>query len=290
MTNNYNNLPGSPSQNSLKSFNVARSNLLLVAALTIVNIILMISGSDMYFLFSASIPYIITSLAMYFCGMYPEEYYEGGYGSYEFMDKSLFAAALVISLAIIAVYFVLYFLLKKKKMIWLVITLVIFSVDTVVMFLYYGISVEILMDIIFHIYLIVSFSIGIYSLGKLKDIEANGGEAKAVGTDEIVPNLVSNTEVEDTKRLRIADTMVKSKTLLQTEAFGRTIVYRRVKRVNELVIDGNVYDEYEALFERTHMLTAVIDGHHIAAGLDGSTSRSYIMVDGQMLASKLRII
>ena len=284
MTNRFNKIQ---SEKSLKGFTVARSNLLLVGALTIVNLALLVSGSDTYFLFSASVPYIITSLAMYLCGMFPEEYYEGGYESYDFFGGGLFGVALVISIAIIALYFLMFFLLRKKKKIWLIIALVIFSIDTVVMFAYYGLNLEMSIDMLFHIYLIVSFSIGIYSAGKLKNMEENGEDLETVGDGEIVPTL---TTQEDSVRLRIADTMVKSKTLLEAEAFGHKIVYRRVKRVNELVVDGSVYDEYEALLERTHMLTAVIDGHSIAAGLDGSSSRSYIMVDGQTLASKLRLI
>ena len=284
MTNRFNKIQ---SEKNLKGFTVARSNLLLVAVLTICNIALLITGSDTYFLFSASVPYIITSLSMYLCGMYPEEYYEGGYESYEFFGKGLFGTALAISIAIIAVYFLIFFLLRKKRKIWLVVALVIFAIDTVVMFAYYGLNLEMAFDILFHIYLIVSFSIGIYSAGKLKNMEENGEDLETVGDGEIVPTL---TTQEDSVRLRIADTMVKSKTLLEAEAFGHKIVYRRVKRVNELVVDGSVYDEYEALLERTHMLTAVIDGHSIAAGLDGSSRRSYIMVDGQTLASKLRLI
>ena len=89
--------------------------------------------------------------------------------------------------------------------------------------------------------------------------------------------------------LRLADTEVKSRTLLEFKAFDRSIVYRRVKRVNELVIDGKVYDEYVALFERSHMLTANIDGHAIAVGFD-SVGFSYATVDGMVVAKKTRLV
>ena len=46
--------------------------------------------------------------------------------------------------------------------------------------------------------------------------------------------------------LRMADTDVKSRTLIVGEYEGYHIEVRRVKRTNELVIDGKVYDEYEA--------------------------------------------
>ena len=62
-----------------------------------------------------------------------------------------------------------------------------------------------------------------------------------------------------------------------------------MKRTNELVIDGDVYGEYTALFEKVHMLTAIIDGHTLAVGYDGAAS-SYLSVDGNVAATKIRII
>ena len=46
-------------QKLLKRYNGARSNILLVVAFTLVNSILLIAGSDSYFLFSAAVPYYI---------------------------------------------------------------------------------------------------------------------------------------------------------------------------------------------------------------------------------------
>lgn len=73
------------------------------------------------------------------------------------------------------------------------------------------------------------------------------------------------------------------------QAFGHSIVYRRIKGVNELVIDGNVYDEIEALIEYAHTLKAQVDGHLFEAEFDGK-AHSYIKVDGQTVAKKLRLV
>ena len=84
-----------------------------------------------------------------------------------------------------------------------------------------------------------------------------------------------------------ADEEVKARTLLEAEAAGHKIVYRRVKRVNELVIDGKVYDEYVALLEFAHTLKACVDGHTIEAGIANS-GQSFIVDDGQIITQKLR--
>ena len=89
--------------------------------------------------------------------------------------------------------------------------------------------------------------------------------------------------------LRQADYSVKSKTLLEATAKGYKICYRRVKRVNELVINGIVYDEKKGIIEFAHNLSAVIDGHKIEAGYD-EDSYSYIKFDGKQIAEKRRIV
>lgn len=60
-----------------------------------------------------------------------------------------------------------------------------------------------------------------------------------------------------------------------------------MKRVNELIIGGHVYDEMEALVETPHSLGARIDGHQIEVGFNGYNS--YLNVDGERIAKKLRL-
>ena len=51
----------------------ARTDLLLIVALTVINIVLLVTGSDSYFVFSAFIPYSIAFLGMTLCGKFPAE-------------------------------------------------------------------------------------------------------------------------------------------------------------------------------------------------------------------------
>lgn len=268
----------------INRYNSARIDLLIVAIATAINLILLATGSDTYFLFSASIPYAIGFTARYMCGLYPEEYYDGGYAAYDFFDPSLFYIALAIG-ALITLCYVLFFIFSKNNKVGCMIAaLVVFSVDTLFMLWYYGLALEMLMDVVFHVIVIVILAMGVHAHYKLKNMAPDTppvvdeyGQADGFGGESYKP---------DSTALRSADMTVKSRTLLELKAYEHTIVYRRVKKVNELVIDGYVYDQYEARMEMPHVLTATIDGHDIAVGYNGTMS--YATVDGQQAASKVR--
>ena len=117
-------------------------------------------------------------------------------------------------------------------------------------------------------------------------VEATEGEF-AEGTAEEATEAASVQE--DTRALRRMDTEVKARILLEADAVGRHIVYRRVKRTNELVIGSYVYDEVEMLLEKAHELSAYIDGHKIVVGLDRA-NYSYLEVDGAIVERKIRLV
>ncbi len=75
---------------------------------------------------------------------------------------------------------------------------------------------------------------------------------------------------------------------METDTAGHHVCYRRVGRVNELVIDGFVYDEYEKILENAHELSAHLDGHLFAVGLTEDT-KNYLFVDGECIKKKLRL-
>ena len=93
----------------------------------------------------------------------------------------------------------------------------------------------------------------------------------------------------DDNPVRRADRSVKVRILLEARVEDYEICYRRVKSVNELVINGIVYDEKKGVIEFPHNLSVVVDGHTIEAGLSDD-SYSYIMFDGEYLANKQRLI
>ena len=89
--------------------------------------------------------------------------------------------------------------------------------------------------------------------------------------------------------LRDAAPLDKGRMLLQTTHGNYTICYRRLKLVNELIVNGRVYDEYKAVIEFPHDLCAQVDGHIIHAGYNDD-SYSYIKFDGRPLAKKQRMV
>lgn len=256
----------------------SRVSLLLLIIFTAVNIVLLVTQSNRYFLFSATIPYFVVDMGMYFTGMYPPEYYPG---APETMDISVFIFAVSVAVLMILLYFLCWLLSKNHKTGWLITALVFFAADTLAMLWLYGITPDMLMDVLFHVWVIVDLSMGIRACiafknapeqpaGSAEEAPAEGGEAR-----------------EDSTPLREADMAVKARVLLKTEILGKDVVYRRVKRTNELVIDGKVYAELEMLMETAHNLSARINGHDIEVGYDGN-SLSYAALDGQITARKVR--
>lgn len=286
MANLFSNVSSAPQtqrQALVNKYSAARNNLLIVVAFSLVNILMLATNSGTYFLFSASVPYLLTDIGMGLCGMYPPEYYEGLEGMY-ILDKSVFVILLVISLLILGVYLICW-IFSKKKCGFLITALVLFSIDTVVMLLSYGLSS--IVDLVFHVWIIVILSIGINAHFKLKKLppEENVIEGEF---NEISENGEANPALSDSVALRPVDPTVKARIFIEYEMYGYQITYRRVKRTNELVINGYVYAEYTALMEMPHMLNANLGGHSFAAGMDGTTSRSIMMVDGMIVKTKMR--
>lgn len=186
----------------------ARVNLLLVVAFTAINIIILATGSYTYFLFSASIPYFIADIGMLMCGKYPPEAYGDGFEEMIVFEPSVFPIFLVIALAIVSVYLVFWFLSKKNPG-FLMAALVLFVIDTVGMFILYGISFDSIIDILFHAYVVWSLVSGIKAHNALlalpkEEIAFGAGEgfvtvdpvapAETVPTEEAVATQASTEE------------------------------------------------------------------------------------------------
>ena len=133
----------------------ARTNLLIVALITLLNVILAAVASDTYFLFSATIPYLLTLLPTIYCGMYPPEFYEGDLSGILFWPRQVFYIGLILSLVIIALYVLAFFFSSKGKGGWMVFALVLFGLDTLTMIAYCGIDPTWIMDYLFHIWILV---------------------------------------------------------------------------------------------------------------------------------------
>lgn len=154
------------------------------------------------------------------------------------------------------------------------------------MFALYNFQAGSLVDIFFHLWVIFSLVTGIIANAKLKKLPPDEDGTPAVS--EADESYATGEEIQNSNALGVADPNVKARILLETNESGHNITYRRVKKTNELVIDGYVYDEYTATLELPHSLEARINGIHIKAGLD-STNSSYITIDGNIIEKKLRL-
>ena len=150
----------------------SRNNLLLVVIFTLVNIVIAVTGGDTYFLFSASIPYYIAFFTALWCGKMPAEYYEGsGLTEADFWPDTVLIVGAIIAVVIIALYF-LFWLMSKKKVGWLVAALIFFALDSIFMFIIFGFSTDMIIDIVFHAWVVISLAIGISAHSKLKKLPA----------------------------------------------------------------------------------------------------------------------
>ena len=186
----------SSAQMFANKYNQGRFNLLWVTLFTVINIIVLITNGGTKFLFSAAIPGFLIEFSMIVCGMYPDEFYKSN-EPFEFVDVSLFYGAVAVSI-LICVFYLLCFLFSKKKVGWIIGALIIFSIDTVLMFLVSDVT-AIIADIVFHAWVIASFSMAIYNHKKFKEASAMEMES-AVSYDATAENVetveenVSNTE------------------------------------------------------------------------------------------------
>lgn len=296
-------------ENLEKRIKNARGTLLAVVIFTVINAILLVTQSYSYFLFSAFVPYALVSLGMDLCGFYPPEYYGADYYLVEFLPPAVFYVFLAIAIVIMTIYFVLWLCSAKHPKAMFIVAVVLFSMDTFAMI---GLTLtgdslfSSAIDLIFHIWVLVSLVLGVIAAAKKKKCIASeemsaasvlGGtempqseaaEESAPTEEEGKPAETTSATMPDSVPLRKSERHVKHRMLLSYNALGHEIEYRRVKKTNELVIDGNVYAEYTALMERSHQLTAMVDGHRFEVGFDSLSSQSYISIDGQLVHSKLR--
>ena len=168
-------------------FNSARYNLLLVVAMTAINVVLLMLGGSSYFLFSATVPYSLAIDGMYMTGRMPEDWYTDWPDTLPFLDSGYMTVMMVIAFAIILVYLACFFFSKNFKSGWMIAAAVIFSLDTLYLVFIYGVGVDSIMDLLLHawvLYYLISGSVYGIKLKKLAADEPVEGEAVEIPTAE----------------------------------------------------------------------------------------------------------
>lgn len=151
----------------LRSIAGGRSSLLLILIFTVVNLLFIVLDVDRYFLFAASVPYYLTSLGK---GM-DNGFVNGAWDT----NGTYTVTALIISVVILAFY-LLCWLLSKKKTGWLTAALVLFILDTVALVLFtfalYDNPMVNLVDFLLHAWAIWELGKGAKAGGRLKKLPA----------------------------------------------------------------------------------------------------------------------
>ena len=135
-----------------RKINSARSSLLFIVILSIVNIFAISGGS--YFLFSAYLPQVFIALAVY-------------------GDPSLLMPMIVLSIIYIFPYLLCFIFAKKRKG-WMIAALVLFIIDSiffvidVLPLLMLG-DISFLFDAIIRVYALVTLIVGVTGYSKLED-------------------------------------------------------------------------------------------------------------------------
>lgn len=275
----YNNAKQLTRESHVNRYKSARTDLLIIIIFTVLNIALFLFKSDTIMLFSASVPYIAVVIGFLFSGGAIDDIY------IEFGTET----GITVAFVILALYFACW-LKSKKNHKWLTVAALLFITDTIVtLIIYHGKHFENIIDIIVHFIAAYFLCFGAESgriLQKMsaEPIKADGSAEYADGT------ITENTQTNHSVPLRYADDdRVNSKHLCTAEYMGLNIVYRRVKNINELVVNGYVYDEIKMTFEKNHKLYCTVNGFKIEVGYTSVPSRSYIKVNGETIKTKVRI-
>lgn len=137
----------------------ARVSLLVVVAFTFINMMLRVSQTTGYFLFSANLPFFLTDVGMYFGGIYDnptEAWLNAGFGMH---GERFFYGMLAVAILIVAAYFVLWLLSARDSILPMLIATVLFGVDTLFLvgatvFGLSDLSSDFVIDLLLHAYVL----------------------------------------------------------------------------------------------------------------------------------------
>ena len=139
-------------------YDSARANLLIMAVFTIVNVVLLLVGSDTFFLFSATIPYFAVAEGMLF----------------QAFDADPMSSFLFFGIAALCVLaYLLFWFFSGKRPGFLIAATVLFALDTVYMlglYLWADLLADSIIDVVFHALVLGYLILGIVNGFKLKKL------------------------------------------------------------------------------------------------------------------------
>jgi hypothetical protein len=245
---------------------------------TLLNVIMAATGSDVYMLFTAEIPYFLTAV---------------GLGVKNETGITTVFVILLVAAIVLTIPYLIFWIFSKKHYGWMIAALVYFSLDCA-MLLYFTIlsfDPSIILDIVFHVWVLYYLIMGTRYGAKLKSLPEDPLPAAAPVPEFAAGNETDNgnPDFQNSPALRAAE-IVRQKIHAEADAFGHHIVYRKANKRDELVVDGMVYGEYiyPSWTAQPHTLTAYVKGVKISAGF--AAGKNFIRVNDMEFAKSTRWI
>ena len=138
----------SPREKYANNYKSGRAYLLMVAILTVISIITtLVTENGTYFIFSAGVPRFLVLMGKILCGKFADfDYSTLGFEDFEPFPDGVLITLTVIALVITALYVLCWFFSSRGRVVFMIIGLVLFCIDTLAMLVLFAIS-EILIDI-----------------------------------------------------------------------------------------------------------------------------------------------
>jgi hypothetical protein len=184
-------------------YRTARVDLLILVAMTLVNVVLLLTGSTTYFLFSGAVPYYLVMFGMLFCGTFPGMESDPELIGMVFLPKGAVAFFVGAAFLIVGLYVLLY-LFSKKNYHFLTAALVFFALDTAAMLWLGGISLDSAIDLIFHAWMLYSLFAGVRAAKTLVNTPVEQTviaptQYREVEDEEVVKEEIPSSEEEATE-------------------------------------------------------------------------------------------
>lgn len=176
-----NTAPMTPRQETQMKYNRSRANLLLVIICTVVNLFT-VTFSNTYFLFSATIPMLFPYTM---AALVEDPEFMAEVGITAEASTPLIITGLVIGLILVLPY-LLCWIFSKKRVGWMIASLVFFSIDC--LFLLLTFDTSIIIDLLIHAWVMFYLVTGVI----------NGKKLKGMPEDELLPTFEEINDAGDT--------------------------------------------------------------------------------------------
>lgn len=151
-------------------YDKARAGLLLLTVFTLLNMSLVLLGQDLFFLFSASLPYQAVYLGMYRIGKLPDEVYGAALKEMEFSAPSFLIAQTVAAVVLTALFFLCWIRSARRSAYQLTLATLLLAADTVYLIKTAPLGAQTVIDLMMHALILFYLLSGIVAAMRLSHL------------------------------------------------------------------------------------------------------------------------